>query len=191
MQLIGWPDAAADGVDRGAGLGVLDDLSATEQGVPGRGRVADAARDEGVAEPRGRDQVRVRISRNFDARRENVRRDLGRVGREVFGEGFNFELAESITTSEGEQAQGAFDPAARMAYIALRTDEPGMQASLMHEGLHFLRNGGAFSGRGGADTAAWKTLEREAVARRGGRTTASRRGTGRHRRAWTPPSASG
>ena len=58
---------------------------------------------------------------------------------------------------------GAYDPASRMAYIALRSEQEGMTGTLYHEGIHHLRNAGAFSNEDGTPTKAWQTLEREAA----------------------------
>ena len=72
------------------------------------------------------------------------------------------ELAESITTPEGDAATGAFDPESRIAYIAMRADQEGMTGTLAHEGIHYLRTAGAFSNQDGSPSAAWKTLEEQA-----------------------------
>ena len=108
-------------------------------------------------------QARIRLNRRFDAERQGVRGDVERIGREVFGEGFRVELAESITAPEGGAVPGAYDPATRTAYIALRANEEGMTGTLWHEGIHHLRNAGAFTNEDGSPTAAWRTLEREAA----------------------------
>ena len=138
--------------------------------------------DEGLFDVAGRDQddipfqrptgpasapepptrVRIRPSRRFDEERARVQSDLQRIGRQAFGDRFNVELAESITTPDGAQAAAAYDPASRIAWIALRADEPGMAGSVWHEGIHFLRRAGAFSDADGADNAAWRTLEAQA-----------------------------
>ena len=107
--------------------------------------------------------ARIRLQRRFTAQQGRVAGDIQRIGKEVFGEGFHVQLAQSIEAPDGAQAHGAYDPANRIAYIALRADEAGMTGSLYHEGLHHLRNAGAFTDAQGADTGPWKTLEREAV----------------------------
>ena len=107
--------------------------------------------------------ARIRLQRRFTEQEGRVAGDIQRIGREVFGEGFHVQLAQSIEAPDGAQAHGAYDPANRIAYIALRADEAGMTGSLYHEGLHHLRNAGAFTDAQGADTGPWKTLEREAV----------------------------
>ena len=107
--------------------------------------------------------ARIRLQRRFTEQQGRVAGDIQRIGKEVFGEGFHVELAQSIEAPDGAQAHGAYDPANRIAYIALRADEGGMTGSLYHEGLHHLRNSGAFTDAQGADTGPWKTLEREAV----------------------------
>ena len=109
--------------------------------------------------------ARIRLQRRFTKQQGRVAGDIQRIGKEVFGEGFHVELAQSIEAPDGAQAHGAYDPANRIAYIALRADEAGMTGSLYHEGLHHLRNAGAFTDAQGADTGPWKTLEREAVAK--------------------------
>ena len=107
--------------------------------------------------------ARIRLQRRFTEQEGRVAGDIQRIGKEVFGEGFHVQLAQSIEAPDGAQAHGAYDPANRIAYIALRADEAGMTGSLYHEGLHHLRNAGAFTDAQGADTGPWKTLEREAV----------------------------
>ena len=107
--------------------------------------------------------ARIRLQRRFTEQEGRVAGDIQRIGREVFGEGFRVQLAQSIEAPDGAQAHGAYDPANRIAYIALRADEAGMTGSLYHEGLHHLRNAGAFTDAQGADTGPWKTLVREAV----------------------------
>ena len=109
--------------------------------------------------------ARIRLQRRFTEQEGRVAGDIQRIGKDVFGEGFHVQLAQSIEAPDGAQAQGAYDPANRIAYIALRADEAGMTGSLYHEGLHHLRNAGAFTDAQGADTGPWKTLEREAVAK--------------------------
>ena len=107
--------------------------------------------------------ARIRLQRRFTEQEGRVAGDIQRIGKDVFGEGFHVQLAQSIEAPDGAQAHGAYDPANRIAYIALRADEAGMTGSLYHEGLHHLRNAGAFTDAQGADTGPWKTLEREAV----------------------------
>ena len=126
----------------------------------GRQRRA-AAPDPAAPSPPSR--VRIRLNRRFDEARQGVRGDLERIGRETFGQQFRFELAESITAPEGGAVPGAFDPVNRVAYIALRADETGMTGSLFHEGVHYLRNAGAFDKADGTPNAAWQTLERQAA----------------------------
>ena len=109
-----------------------------------------------------RQPVRIRVAPRFGEQQARVRRDLDRIGRETFGENFNVELAESITAPEGTQEQGAYDPQNRIAYIAMRAEEDGMAGTLYHEGIHHLRNAGAFTDAEGAPNAAWKALERQA-----------------------------
>ena len=109
--------------------------------------------------------ARIRLQRRFTEQEGRVAGDIQRIGKDVFGEGFHVQLAQSIEAPDGAQAHGAYDPANRIAYIALRADEAGMTGSLYHEGLHHLRNAGAFTDAQGADTGPWKTLEREAVAK--------------------------
>ena len=108
--------------------------------------------------------ARIRLQRRFSAEQGRVKGDIERIGRDVFGKHFAVRVAESIEAPDGTQATGAYDPANRVAYVALRSQE-GMTASVAHEGLHHLRNMGAFTDAQGADTAPWKTLEREADAR--------------------------
>ena len=104
--------------------------------------------------------VRIRLNRRFDRAREGVRGDIDAAALRAFGKGMRVELAERIGD---EGATGAFDPTARVAYIALRSDSPGaMLGSLYHEGLHYLRAAGAFTRRDGTPNAAWTTLEAEA-----------------------------
>ena len=113
-----------------------------------------------AAEPQ---PVRIRVAPRFGEQQAKVRKDLDRIGKETFGEGFGVELAETITAPEGTQEQGAYDPQARIAYIAMRAEEDGMTATLYHEGIHHLRNAGAFTGKEGKPNAAWQTLERQAA----------------------------
>ena len=107
--------------------------------------------------------VRIWLSRTFEAARPEVAQDLQRLGRDVFGRSFDFEIAEHIEAPDGGDVPGAYNPATRVAYIALRADEAGMTQTLWHEGLHHLRNAGAFTAPDGEPTPAWRTLEREAV----------------------------
>ena len=106
--------------------------------------------------------VRIKPARLFDEKRRTIDRQIRNTGQEVFGKQFNVQLVESITAPDGGAATGAFSPAARMVYVALRSDEAGMQNTLYHEGLHYLRRGGAFTGPDGKPNAAWRTLERMA-----------------------------
>ena len=122
----------------------------------------DAEESPPVEQPTPDSKVKIRLNRRFDEERQGVRGDIEKIGRDVFGKNFRFELAESITAPGGEMAQGAFDPESRMAYIALRADEEGMSGTLAHEGIHFLRNAGAFSNEDGTPTQAWQTLEGQA-----------------------------
>ena len=110
-----------------------------------------------------REKARIYLSRTFEAAHPEIAQDLQRIGREVFGESFDFSFAEHIETSDGAAADGAYNPMTRIAYIALQMDEAAMTHTLWHEGLHHLRNAGAFTGLNGEPTAQWHTLEREAV----------------------------
>ena len=140
---------------------------------PQRGR-REPARDPGTRDmfdPQGSlfqrpapATARIRLQRRFSAEQSRVKGDIERIGRDVFGKHFAVRVAESIEAPDGTQATGAYDPANRVAYVALRSQE-GMTASVAHEGLHHLRNMGAFTDAQGNDTAPWKTLEREADAR--------------------------
>lgn len=118
--------------------------------------------DAPPAAPQPAPQVRIRLARRFAAEQPKVAGDIDRIGRRVFGDAFSVRVAESIRAPEGGEATGAYDPANRIAYIALRSQE-GMTASLYHEGIHHLRNMGAFRDAQGNDTAPWRTLEREAA----------------------------
>lgn len=126
-----------------------------------RGEFADSANSRRRDVPPGR--VRIRLSRNFDTARTGVRRDIERTGRAVFGDRFHVQLAERIEAPDGGAVPGAFDPEARIAYIAIRANEAGMTGTLFHEGLHYLRAAGAFSRADGTPNAAWQTLERQAA----------------------------
>ena len=130
-------------------------------GARGREEVTDSGSSRRRDAPPGR--VRIRLSRNFDSKRTGVRRDIERTGREVFGERFHVKLAERIEAPDGGEVPGAFDPEARIAYIAIRANEAGMTGTLFHEGLHYLRASGAFSKADGSPSAAWATLERQAA----------------------------
>ena len=111
--------------------------------------------------PAPADRVRIRPTKHFDAERLAIRAEIESLGERAFGKGFNIRLADQILTPEGDQATGAFDPAARIAYIALR-DPSEMTGTLHHEGLHYLRRAGAFTKQDGSPTASWKVLEAEA-----------------------------
>jgi len=112
-------------------------------------------------------RTKIRLASRFNEQQARVRADLERIGRDVFGWGFRIELAESITPPDGGAATGAFDPANRLAYIALRVGQPeAMQNTLYHEGLHYLRAAGTFAGRDGQPTAGWRTLQNMAPHRR-------------------------
>ena len=119
-------------------------------------------REDAPTEGAPTDKVRVRLNRRFDEARQGVRGDIEKIGRDVFGENFKVELAESITTPEGDAATGAFDPESRIAYIAMRADQEGMTGTLAHEGIHYLRTAGAFSNADGTATQAWQILEDQA-----------------------------
>ena len=116
---------------------------------------------DGDGEPQADARVRIRPTKRFDAERLAIRAEIESLGERAFGKGFNIRLADRILTPEGDQATGAFDPAARIAYIALR-DPADMTGTLHHEGLHYLRRAGAFTKQDGTPTASWKVLEAEA-----------------------------
>ena len=159
-----YPDAAAVDDPGEQGSMVLLD-SGGAQATPAEEVEVQGAplqRDTPAARPTP-GAARIRLQRRFTEQQGRVAGDIQRIGKDVFGEGFHVQLAQSIEAPDGAQAHGAYDPANRIAYIALRADEAGMTGSLYHEGLHHLRNAGAFTDAQGADTGPWKTLEREAV----------------------------
>ena len=123
-------------------------------------------REEGkqpAEQPAAPGKARIKLQRRFSEAQGKVRDDIERIGRDVFGKGFGVEVAERITAPDGDLASGAYDPMSRIAYVAMRSEEGGMTGALYHEGLHHLRNMGAFSDAKGEPNAAWKTLERQAV----------------------------
>ena len=146
-------------VREGANYQAREDVDATDAESPGA--QLQRARPEPQRPRSG--TARIRLQRRFSEQQGRVAGDIERIGRDVFGPGFRVKVAESIEAPDGGVAHGAYDPANRIAYIALRADEAGMTGSLYHEGLHHLRNAGAFTDTSGADTRPWQTLEREAV----------------------------
>ena len=52
------------------------------------------------------DKVRIRLNRRFDEERQGVRGDLDKIAKDVFGDQFNFELAESITHARRRRGAG-------------------------------------------------------------------------------------
>ena len=139
-------------------VGTLEDFY-DRQGVPDETKLQ---REQPAAKPAD-GKVRIKLQRRFSDQQGRVKGDIETIGRDVFGEGFGVQVAESITAPDGGAVPAAYDPANRVAYIALRADEAGMTASLYHEGLHHLRNMGAYDDADGNPNAAWKTLERQAV----------------------------
>ena len=118
-------------------------------------------RRRGRQAPSAEGRARVRPTRRFNASKLAIRAEIETLGKRAFGENFNVRVADQIVTPEGDFATGAFDPNARVAYIALR-DKADMTGTLYHEGLHYLRRAGAFTKKDGTPTASWKALEAEA-----------------------------
>ena len=118
-------------------------------------------RRRGRQAPSAEGRARVRPTRRFNAAKLAIRAEIETLGKRAFGDNFNVRVADQIVTPEGDFATGAFDPNARVAYIALR-DKADMTGTLYHEGLHYLRRAGAFTKKDGTPTASWKALEAEA-----------------------------
>ena len=108
-------------------------------------------------------KARIWLSRTFEAARPEIAHDLQTLGRQVFGHSFDFMIAEHIEAPDGAPADGAYDPTTRIAYIALQANDAAMTHTLWHEGVHHLRNAGAFTSFNGEPTVPWRTLEREAI----------------------------
>ena len=153
--------------ERGQPLGEFNDMYIATDPSQIRSAEPDAKWRRG-GQPARQDaappQVRIVLAKRFDAEKARIADDIKLAGRETFGERFQVELAESITPPDGSDATGAFSPANRIAYIALRADQDGMTGALWHEGLHYLRQAGAFSRADGSPSQAWQTLESQAVA---------------------------
>lgn len=178
--------AARGGPIRGAlteaarGLRETGDLAgASSQFVSAvRGQLATrpgAAQPDGQAQTEQRavgDQARFArgdipgISQKYVSERDEIVQRIFQVARSTFGTQLNVGVFNRLTDGRGQEVFGAFErrpipggPTEYFVAVSLSERSPDPLATLNHEGIHYLREAGAFSDR------QWGLLQREATRR--------------------------